>query len=123
MTRISLILALHIRKTFLDAKDLFEKSKNDEDRFGEDITIPLLRLKGYGHVTDLHRTGKSSEQGKDIIWFEGMPSGKKYTMGLNQVGASGHRMWKASSIKSSEGLRFLSLRHISVGTFQYITCM
>lgn len=44
MTRISFILALHIRKSLLTAQDIFERSKNNEDDFREDVIIPCCIL-------------------------------------------------------------------------------
>jgi len=66
LARISAIFALSIKDSLITAKEIFETSKDIEELFRKRVIIPLLRLKGFTHVTDLQG---SDEHGRDVVGY------------------------------------------------------
>ncbi|MCW4001402.1 MAG: hypothetical protein NWE93_14310 [Candidatus Bathyarchaeota archaeon] len=66
VTSLSIILTIGVIESAVSAEEIFEGSKNDENLLRKNVIIPLLRLKGFKNVSDIHG---SDEHGRDVVCF------------------------------------------------------
>lgn len=63
---LSIVFTIGVIKSEESAIELFERYKDNENLLRENIVIPLLRLKGFKNVSDVHG---SDEHGRDIVCY------------------------------------------------------
>lgn len=66
VTLLSIILTVGVLDSAVDAEQIFESCKNNEDSLRKKVIVPLLRLKGFRNVSEIHG---SDEHGRDIVCF------------------------------------------------------
>lgn len=63
---LAIVFTLGVIRSEESAIELFERYKDNENLLRKNIVIPLLRLKGFKNVSDIHG---SDEHGRDIVCY------------------------------------------------------
>jgi len=66
VTLLSMMLTVGLLDSNGDAREIFESSIDNENNLRKKVIIPLLRLKGFHNVSDVHG---SDEHGRDVVCF------------------------------------------------------
>lgn len=66
VTLLSIIFTLGVLDSDKDAEEIFERCRDNENSLRKKVIIPLLRLKGFNNVSDIHG---SDEHGRDVVCF------------------------------------------------------
>jgi hypothetical protein len=66
VTLLSITLTIGLLESLASADKIFENSKDNENLLRKNVIIPLLRLKGFRNVSDIHG---SDEHGRDLVCF------------------------------------------------------
>lgn len=66
VTLLSIIFTVGVLECDRDAEEIFESCKDNENSLRKKVIIPLLRLKGFNNVSDIHG---SDEHGRDVVCF------------------------------------------------------
>jgi len=66
VTLLSIMLTVGVLDGDKDAEEIFESCRDNENSLRKKVIIPLLRLKGFNNVSDIHG---SDEHGRDVVCF------------------------------------------------------